>query len=294
MIKNSTSRIFIGIIIFLLLLLIGASIFGIKNYQEVKENKAAFDTEIQIKVAELKSVEQQYDNLLSENAANEEEVRAAKERISILLDSIEDIKPNIALVGKLRKSESYFKNQLKMLKAENELLKQENLILTNTKDSLSTELETSILTNDSISSSNKMLEMVVLKAQKLKISSSATKAVRIKDSNKVSEVTRAKKVTGIEICYDVTENDVAVKGPKELFIQLLAPDGQVIGGKYTIKENGKEFTFSKISKFRYENVAVTVCDFIEPIENQSFTEGTYTANIFDGTKLINTNKITLK
>jgi len=289
--SNKSLKIAIGA---LLILLITAAYFGVSNYTALKENETAFETEKSIKVAELKTIQKQYDNLLLEDTANKEEISAAKERIVHLLDSVKNIKPDMTVVNKLRKSQNYFKGQLKKLTAENEMLKQQNTLLTTQKDSLSTELENSVVIYDSISKTNKSLELVVAKAQKLKISNVAPKAVRIKDSNKVVKVTKAKKATGIEVCFDVAENDIADTGDKELFIQVVSPSKKVIGGQYYFNEGERKLNFSKISKFRFSNKAMTICDFVEPLENEVFEPGNYSINVFNGVELVHSSSISLK
>ena len=294
MTEKKTNNFFKITIAILALLLLIATYFSVKNYTELKDNQSAFETEKSTKVAELKSLQKQYNNLLVEDAANKEEITIAQKRIVHLLDSIKNVKPDLSVINKLRKSQNYFKGELKKLTAENELLKQRNLLLTTQKDSLSSELENSIVLYDSINKTNKELELVVAKAQKLNITNIASKSVRIKNSNKVVKTSRAKRTSGIEVCFDVAKNIVTETGDKELFIQVVSPSKKVIGGKYYFTEGERKLNFSKISKFRYQNKAITVCDFLEPLANETFEKGTYSVNVFNGIDLINTSTITLK
>ena len=291
--KNSQKKfkIIIGV---LLLLLLGATIFGVKNYNQLNKNEIAYEIEKNQSVSELKTIQKQYDNLLAEDAANKEQITAAKERIVHLIDSIKNIKPDMRVINKLKESQNYFKGQLKKLAAENKMLKQENLLLNTQKDSLSIELEESIVVYDSISKTNEKLELVVARAQKLKIANVESKAVRIKNSNKVVKVTRARRTTGFEVCFDVNENDIAETGDKELFIQIVAPSKKVIGGQFYFEEDDRKLNFSKVSKFRYQNKAMTICDFVEPLPNETIEKGTYSINVFNGVNLINTSTVTLK
>lgn len=291
---NNSNKIFKIAIGVLVALLLSAVYFGVTNYTQLKDNESAFETEKSIKVAELKSIQKQYDNLLLDDAENKEEIAAAKERITFLLDSVKNIKPDMTVVNKLRKSQNYFKGQLKKLTAENELLKQQNSLLTTQKDSLSTELENSVVVYDSLSKTNKNLEMVVAKAQKLKISNVAPKAVRIKDSNKVVSVSKAKKATGFEVCFDVAANDIAEQGDKELFIQIVAPSKKVIGGQFYFEEGDRKLKFSKVSKFRFSNKAMNICDFVEPLDSETITPGNYSINVFNGVDLIHSSSVSLK
>lgn len=292
---KKTSNIFKIAVGVLLLLLIGAIFFGVSNYSKLEETKAAFEVEKSIKIEELKSLQTQYDNLIAEDAANKDEILAANERISKLLDSVGKLEADVAVIDKLRKSKAYYQGQLKKLKEENEILKQENAFLNIQKDSLSTELESSFALNDSISKSNLQLQEVVMKAQKIQISNLKPSAKRIKGSDKVVEVTKAKRTTGIEVCYDVAPNSVAEKGDKEFYIQVLDPTKKVIGGQYSFDtEDGQKIIFSKVSKFRYNNEPMKICDFVEPLDSETFMAGTYIINVFNGTTLVQKSKVSLK
>ncbi len=293
--SNKALLVLVGLLAILLLI---SLYFGYGYQQEVKKNKAAFETEISMKVADLKALQQQYDNLLVENAANKEEVEAVKQRLSKFLDSIQKLPATVEVVTKVAKSKNFFAKELEMLKAENRMLKQQNFVLVKENKTLSGEVSTLQTemrkVGDSLEQSAKKLDEVMFKAQRLKINDATAKAVRIKKSNRVVETQRARKVTGIEACFDVQENDLTPGGFKEFFIQLLAPNGEVIGGKYTIKEENVEVKFSKIAKFRYENKSVSVCDFIKPLSTQSFEAGKYIINIYDGIKMIGTSSVVLK
>lgn len=289
--SNNILKIVIGILI---LLLLGAIIFGVSSSNELKAAKSDFEVQKSIKVEELKSLQAQYDTLIDEDAANKEEIIAANERITRLIDSVSNLEASVAVVGKLRNSQAYFKKQLEKLKVENEALKQENALLYVQKDSLSTELQTAGVLNDSITVSNTKLQEVVTKAQELQITNITQNSVRIKDSNKVIETSKAKRVTGFEVCYNVAPNAVAEQGDRQLYIQVMDPTKNIIGGQYFFTEGDKKIAFSKLSKFRYTNKAMKICDFVEPLENETFTAGTYTINVFNGVTLISTNTITLK
>lgn len=291
---NNSNKIFKIAIGVLVALLISAVYFGVSKHNELKSSESAFETEKSIKIAELKTIQKQYDNLLLDDAANKEEITAAKERIVHLMDSVKNIKPDMTVINKLRKSQNYFKGQLKKLTAENELLKQQNSLLSTQKDSLSTELENSIVVYDSITLTNKNLEQVVARAQKLKVNNVAPRAVRIKDSNKVVKVTKAKKATGFEVCFDVAANDIAEQGDKELFIQVVAPSKKVIGGQFYFEEGDRKLKFSKVSKFRFSNKAMNICDFVEPLPNETLTPGNYSINVFNGVDLIHSSAVSLK
>lgn len=293
---KKSSKIFKIVIGLLIALLLAAIIFGVKNYSQLQENTAAFETEKSIKIAELKSIQAQYDNLLIEDAANKEEITAAKERLVHLMDSIKSIKPDMSVINKLRKSENYFKGQLKKLTAENEILKQQNYLLNTQKDSLSSELVTSAATNQTLNLTNEGLQELVAKAQKLKVLNVNSKATRIRKLNgKVVEVTKAKKASGFEVCFDVASNDVAERGDKILFIQVVSPNKEIIGKQQVYEADDRTLKYSKTSKFRFQNKAMNICDFVDPLDTQlPLSPGSYSINIYNGLDLIQSSSMSLK
>ncbi len=293
--SSSSSKVQKIIIGALILLSIGALYFAFSNYSQLKENQQFFETEKSVRIAELKSLQKEYDDLQLNDSIHQDEILEINERLKIVLDSVENLKANTELVNDLQRVKRNLLAKLKRLKLENKELKEKNALLAIEKDSISSELSNTLVVYDSVNEIKKNLELVVAKAQKLFISGVNSKAVKIKGSNKVSTVTKAKKASGIEVCFDVQANTVAESGDKSFYIQVVSPSKKVIGGRYYMnEENNRSINFSKVAKFRYKKKAMTVCDYIEPLENEVFESGKYTVNIFDGVNLISSSAIKLK
>lgn len=293
--KKTSNRSSVFVIVILSLLLIGAIIYSFMQNSQIKITQEAFETEKAIKIAELKKVQQEYDDFLQENQINEEEIIATKVKLNRLLDSVQNIQPDYTLVQKLRSVRDDLKIKLKKLQEENELLREENLKLVTEKDSVVKELKSTLVVYKEIEEKNTRLNKIVTKAQKLSVSSITNKAVRIKKSGKTVATDKAKKVSGIEVCYQIPANAVAEPGEKEFYIQVVSPSKKVVGGRFYMKDNnGKFINISKVSKFRYQNKLITVCDYVEPLPGESFLEGKYGVHVFQGAKLISSSSILLK
>jgi len=290
--SKKTSGIIIGI---LSLLLVGAIGYSFMQKQELLTTQQAFETEKAIKVAELKKVQQEYDDFLQENQVNEEEIIATKIKLNRLLDSVKNIKPDYTLVNKLRSVRDNLKARLKKIEQENKFLKEKNLRLITEKDSVVKQLETTIVVYEEAQAKNVELDKIVTKAQKLVVTSITNKPIRIKKSGKVAPTKKAKRVSGIEVCYEVPSNAVAEPGEKEFYIQVVSPSKEVIGGRFYMNDDeGNFLNISKVSKFRYQNKLITVCDYVEPLPGEVFEAGKYNVHVFQGTKLINSSSILLK
>ena len=98
-----------------------------------------------------------------------------------------------------------------------------------------------------------------------------------------------------KVCFTVADNSIAQAGDREFFIEVLDPQGNVLGESFTkSNENGASITYSKGTSFYYENSALDVCDYINKPAAE-FQKGNYMVNVYDdGLKLLGTSKFTLK
>jgi len=297
--SNNNSALIIGI---LALLLTAAIVYSFMQNSKIEVTQKAFETEKALKIAELKKVQQEYDDFLQENQVNEEEIIETKVRLNRLLDSVQNIEPDYTLVQKLRAVRDDLKTKLEILQEENERLKEENYKLAIEKDSVliekksvERELKSTLVVYKKIEKRNTKLNKIVAKAQKVSVGNITNKAIRIKKSGKVTATDRAKRVSSIEVCYEIPANALAVSGEKEFYIQVVSPSKKVIGGRFYMNdEKGNFVNISKISKFRYQKKMITVCDYVEPLPEEVFEAGEYSVHVFQGTTLISSSSILLK
>lgn len=293
--KKKTSKSTSIIIGLLSLLLIGSIAYIFTQNTEIESSKLAFESEKALKIEELKTLQQEYDDFLQENQVNKEEIIETKIRLNRLLDSVRNIKPDYTLVNKLRTVRDNLKLRLVKLEEENRQLKEDNLKLVTENDSVVKQLESTLVVFNEEKEKNEQLNKIVAKAQKLIVTSITNKPIRIKKSGKVITTNKAKRVSGIEVCYEVPANNVTEAGEKEFYIQVVSPTKEVVGGKFYMNDTEGNFvSISKISKFRYQNKVIKVCDYVEPLPGEVFSEGNYAVNVFQGTKLISSSSILLK
>ena len=98
-----------------------------------------------------------------------------------------------------------------------------------------------------------------------------------------------------KICFTVADNVISEAGDREFFIEVLDPQGNILGESYSkSNDSGASITYSKGTSFYYENKALDVCDYINKPAGD-FQEGNYMVNVYDDRlKLLGTSKFTLK
>jgi hypothetical protein len=93
----------------------------------------------------------------------------------------------------------------------------------------------------------------------------------------------------------VANNVIAQAGDREFYIEVLDPQGNVLGESFSkTTDSGASVTYSKETNFYYENKSLDVCDYISK-PTGDFQKGNYMVNVYDGKlKLLGTSKFTLK
>jgi hypothetical protein len=116
--------------------------------------------------------------------------------------------------------------------------------------------------------------------------------VIVRSSGKLVPTERASRSDKIQVCYTVAKNTVVGPGDKELYVQVLDPNGVVLGTNEQVQFGDNVVNYSIISKFNYENKNLNICEFITP--NSEFTKGKYTVNVYNQKELVSASEFSLK
>ena len=288
--NNNGIKIITGI---LAVLLVVAGAFAIKLYNQEKNTKAELTKEKSVVLADLKEMVDKYDVVIEENNLKDTELNDARNKIQTLIENINEKEATIASLGKYRSEVFKLRKERDFLFAQNDSLRGSNKLLAMRIDSTSYELEVQRGVGDSLSlENNKLVERVELGSA---LAANKLKAVGVieRSSGKLVENARARRVDKVRACFTVPQNRLAEAGDRELFVQVLDPSKNILGENKTVSFEEETITFSKISKFYYENTALDICENIAPI-GDSFEAGVYTVNVFDGPALIAQTTFTLK
>lgn len=118
--------------------------------------------------------------------------------------------------------------------------------------------------------------------------------ISIKTLNKKGKVTRSlKKITNIEICFQVLRNITAERGYKTIYIRIADANGEVltVSGN-TFEFEGKQLIYSAKKDIEYNGENTPVCMYykiIDPLQT-----GSYSIAIFADGNLIGTTGFVLK
>ncbi len=231
--------------------------------------------------AELQRVKTEYEKLNQENAslqnqlsAKDEEIRLKIAQIQKLIasgDAVQLKKAKEELAALKTLNQNYIA-QVDSLKSANKILSEENV-------SLNQNLSTANTKVTSLTQENSFLANKVAIASVLKTANLRAFGVRYKSSGKETETTKAKSTDRIKTCFTITENLVVEKGPKDIFVRVLSPDGAVMStSSETFIFNGQATLYTTKESIMYENRDTDLCVYWE--KGNTYNTGKYTIELY--------------
>ena len=287
--KNTGLKVAIGI---LLVLFIGTGVYTSKLYNDKKETEASLTKEKEQVMADLETMSKQYDVVIGENEATNQDLVEARSRIQNLIDSLKISQNSVASLWSYKKKFLSLREEMDELLTENEKLKIENSSLATSLDSTKYQLAERTMFTDSLLVQNTELATVVENASMLQTVGLNGFGVIVRSSGKLVPTERAGRSDKIQVCYTVAKNTVVGAGDKELYVQVLDPNGAVIGSNEQVQFGDNVINYSIISKFNYENKNLNICEFVSP--SNEFAKGKYTVNVYNEKELISTSDFNLK
>ncbi|HMB61443.1 MAG TPA: hypothetical protein VKN36_00120 [Eudoraea sp.] len=279
----------------LAVVLLGTIIYTVSLYQDKKKTTAMMTQEKELVVEDLNSLKSEYDKAILESNATNEELVAARDNIAKYIDSVKTMKADLGTLRRYRNQVNVLKKEREQLLARVDSLTQSNTLIAMQRDSTYVELEKQTVFNDSLVVQNTQLADAVERGSALNLSKFTVDAVRERNNGKLVSTSRAKSTDKFKICFTVADNVIAEAGDREFLVEVLDPQGNILGGGSTKStEDGASVSYSKGTNFYYENNNLDVCDYINKPAGD-FQKGNYMVNVYDDKlKLLGTSKFALK
>jgi len=231
--------------------------------------------------AELQRIKTEYEKLNQENASLQNQLSAKDEEIRLKIAQIQKL-INTGDAAQLKKAKEElsalkvlnqnFVAQIDSLNISNKMLSEQSFSLNQNLSSANTKV--SSLTQENSVLSNKVAIASVLKTANLK-----ALGVRYRNSGKESETTKAKSTDRIKTCFTIMENLVVEKGPKDIFVRVLSPDGAVMSTtSETFIFNGQATLYTTKESIMYENRNTELCVYWE--KGNTYNPGKYTIELY--------------
>jgi hypothetical protein len=181
---------------------------------------------------------------------------------------------------------------MKVLFAENEVLKGHNVKLTTQRDSTIVVLSESKMKNDELASKNEELAKTVEIGSKLNVMNVKAVAFKQKSSGKQVLTDKAGRADVLKISFTIAANPIAKSGDKEYYVQIIGANNAIlVDKKIATFEDRKTLEYTLTTTVKYDRKAVDVS---QDVPGNKFDKGTYFVNIFDKTEMVSTSSVTLK
>ncbi|WP_452225679.1 hypothetical protein [Lacinutrix chionoecetis] len=293
---------------FAILIILG--IYSYKSYTSLEEFDTYLTNENDAVASELFDMIVEYHNLEVDNDSLKIQLDISREKITRILDSVQSLEPNIALVTNYKKQLQVLKNENKKILKLVEKLHYENEILKLEADYYANALDQSEIklskyqasasklynVNNKLKQKNEGLSDKIDEASLVFPKITLVEAVRrIKSDNSIVTTDRARRTRKLNVSIKIPENKLAEKGNRSYYMQVIDPNSNVVGdrGSVTIR-NRETLIKSKEITIDYQNDELAVNYFIEQNENEEFVKGVYHVGLYDNQGLIENTTFTLQ
>lgn len=289
----SNSGLKVGLVIILALFL-STAFYASVLYSENKETEVTLTSEKNQVMADLKDMVKQYDAAIGENEIANKDLVAARDRIISLMDSLKTAKNSISSLWTYKKKFLAVEKEMDALLNENDRLKLENKFLITSLDSTQIRLTETAAFTDSLLVQNTELADVMKGASVLQTVGLKGFGVIERSSGKLIPTERARRSDMVRICFTVAKNALVETGEKELYVQIIDPQNNVLGTNSQVEFDDQVLNYSLISRFNYENRNLDICEFVTPVGDKDFEQGRYIINIFNENALISSSEFILR
>lgn len=265
--------------------------FSYNNYTSAQSKEDFFKQEKKLLENQISNVIISHDKLNELNNKLKLEVDKSKQIVSQIQDSLDELQVNISLTNKYRHELSTLKKQ------QSSLLKKEDSFYTVNNDLVKENTTISRLLN-------KQTDVIsALKEEKAQLNSNLEKgalvfansfeatAFFIKKSGDIIKTQRADKTNLFKVNFVLAENPLALHQEKEIFVQIIDPDNNVVADKGAIEFGNSSLIYSYKTNVFYNKKALNISVDVE--SNQTLKAGRYFITIFDGNRQLGSTQIIL-
>jgi hypothetical protein len=277
----------------LALLFVALTVFTVKLYHDSQQTTTNLEIQKMDIEQELEELLVNYNIALEENEIKDRDLLAARDRIERLLDSVKGSQANVDLIRRYRAEVNILRSEKEVLFRRADSLQIVSEMFRTQRDSTKVVLDKTVKKVDSISMQNEALAQVVAKGAVLRLSRLKGEGVLVRNNGRIVETDRTRRADKIRTCFTINANEIAEKGDRILFIQIINPKNNVLGERSTVNFDDKILTYSATSSVFYDNEELDVCVLVNASE-ADLVPGTYYIHVFDGPKMVSSSTLDLR
>ncbi|NRD19135.1 hypothetical protein HNV08_03670 [Winogradskyella eckloniae] len=271
-------------------LLVVLTVLGIYSYSKYKSNESyeAFLKQEKVLIEnELSELLSSYDDLSKDYNLMATQLQKAKLETRIALDSLRLLNSDLSIITRFKDQLIVLKSKSKVLlstidslNSANSKLQTENQYALKTIKQNNVEIHDLVELNDDLAAANDSLHVSIDKAAILKASNLIAKSYKLR-SGKKRLTERAKRANAIDVCITLNENPLTSEGKKDIYIQIVGPDGNVVSDKGEVTFGNTSLIYSKKEAINYKNENLEICtEIVADSDDEPFQKGFYFISVF--------------
>jgi hypothetical protein len=278
----------------LLVVLTVLGIYSFSNYKSLKSHEDFLKQEKSLIERELSEMLSSYDDLSKDYDLMASQLQEAKTETKVTLDSLRLLKSDLSIITKFKNQLSVLKTKSKVLLGTIDSLNSANIKLQKEKRYALNTIQKKTLAINELEEVNDSLNKTIDEAALLKASSIEAQAYKLKSGDK-KFTARARRANAIDVCIRLAENPLTEKDKKDIYIQIVSPQGNVVSDKGEVVFGKTSLIYSKKEIFNFDNKNLELCTaIIADEEDQPFTKGYYFINVFHKDRKLGGTSIQLK
>ena len=290
---KGTTRILKGLTLLLTLLLVGLGIYTYRFYKDVQISEAQLEKEKNQIREELENEIAKYNEVLAQKNDLTTELENAKTRLELLSEEVQKNRVSQRDIDNYRSELRKLRNERVLLFRQNDSLVVVNERLEALQEETQQSLDSVEEEKNRLLRENLALANQVAKAALITASNIQSRGVIQHNSGRLRVTQRARRTEMIHVRYDVNENNLAIAADLPFYTQVLDDKGNLIGTKREISfSDGTTILFNTRTIVPYKKTSFKVSELILPI--QQFEPGTYTINVYLGSRLVLSDMLALK
>ena len=254
-------------------------VFSYYNYSSSQDEQDILMQEKKLLENQISEIISSHDNLGTANKKLTHELDATKLIVDQTNDSMNSLKANLSLIDTYKNELSIIRNQQKDLIKKGDSFSEANLELLKQNEAISKILEKQLQIITQLETENKKLDLFIKNASLVTANSFSAKAYALKNSGEVHEVNKATKADNIRVDFVLAENQLATKESKELYIQIIGPDNNIVADKGAVKFDESSLIYSSKVKVSYTSDNIEVSTDIRTSE--TLEPGKYYVSVYE-------------
>lgn len=250
----------------------------------ITDEKTSMATEIDKIEAELDKANLTLEQSYNKNSELTEKMRVEQEQARTKISELRQaLKKGQLTQGQLAKAQEDIK-QLRYFvtkyTADIENLKNENKTLIVERDSLRNTVATATARAEETEKINEVLTSKVKAAAALKSATISVTPLRIRNSGKETDVTRASTAKKLRINFSIIDNSLAEQGLHDIYLRVIDPNGNLIvnpnNGIFIADGDEMQYSYRTAIEFANDSKPYSI-DWTNP---EAFEKGTYTIILY--------------